>query len=95
MTIMVNPQNSEYTLTFLEALDAVMKNKGWAQGTEFQDGVVIRKNAEHTAFDGIAHIFNFSKKAHETRQTPLNINNGLYRQKFRIIETEPEAMRKI
>lgn len=88
-------KNFEYNLTFIEALEAVMNNKGWAQGTEFKDGVVIRKNAEHTAFDGIAHIFDFSKKAHETRQIPLNITNGIYRQKFRLIETEPEAMRKI
>lgn len=86
--------NITYNLTFQEALQSVMNGDGWAQGDNFANGVVIMKD-KGCGVDGLdhAHIHNFNILGKDAK-FPLEINNMLYLQQYRIVRTKFDADRR-
>lgn len=84
----------EYPLTFQEALENVMAGNGWAQGEEFRDGVIMmEKGGMFMRGKEHLHIHSFDSDI-EFEKTPILITQGLIRQKFRMVSTQADAMRK-
>lgn len=77
----------EYTLTFSEALDILMKDEGWIQGDDFADGVIYKLGK-----DGIVKCVNFFVDSKD-REYNAMLTSGIYRQKYRIVHTQPDAQR--
>lgn len=69
----------EYTLTFFEALECVLKDECWVQGDNFAHGVVLR--LKH----GEVYVDTFNNN------WPLKIKNGIFYQKYRKVYTQAEA----
>ncbi len=77
----------EYTLTFLEALEILMKDEGWIQGNEFADGLIYKLGK-----DGIVKCVNFMADSKD-REYNAMLTTGVYRQMYRIVHTQPDAER--
>lgn len=83
-----------YPLSFQEALEKVMNGEGWAQGEGFKDGVIMMERGS-SFMDGLdhLHVHDFNASFGE-RKSPLQISQNLIRQRFRLVTTQSEAMRK-
>lgn len=83
-----------YPLSFQEALEKVMNGDGWAQGEGFNDGEIMMERGS-SFIDGLdhLHIHDFNASFGERKST-LQINQNLIRQRFRLVTTKYEAMRK-
>ncbi|MCY9866462.1 hypothetical protein OTK49_28385 [Vibrio coralliirubri] len=91
---MTNKSVIIYPLSFSEALDKVMNGEGWAQGERFKDGLIMMERGS-SFMNGASylHTHDFSATATESK-APIMINQSLISQRFRIITTQFEAMRK-
>lgn len=86
----------KYELTFYEALDVLVNNKGWVQGENFADGVVLMIHGEgYVGYSkGYVHVHDFSTYR-GARKSELQITHGVISQKYRVVYTQPDAERKL
>lgn len=84
----------KYELTFNEALDVVIKNKGWVQGEQFANGVVIMFDNHRWLGKDYIHVHDFTLSASDCK-SPLSIKRGILSQKYRVVNTQPDAERKL
>ncbi len=80
----------DYNLSFEEALKCVLNDEGWVQGDDFAKGVVLRLGGfsdcvEVCCFGG-GDIFT-------TNGFPLRVTKRCYQQKYRVVHSQPEALR--
>lgn len=84
----------EYNLTFADVLNEIFKDKKikcWYQGEDFMNGYFISLNN----FDEI-NLFYFSKdKFGKQNAGYLPLTNGVLKQKYRRVYTQPDVMRNI
>lgn len=84
----------KYDLTFADVLNEIFEDKKlkcWYQGEDFMNGYFIKIND----FDEIG-LFYFSKdKFGEQNAGYLPLTNGVLKQKYRRVYTQPDAMRNI
>lgn len=80
----------EYTLTFQEALDLMFTKEyhPWFQGEKFKDGVII------TFQNGKIQGVNFNSAEKSWDVWDLRITAGIYKQKYRQVYTQVDAMRR-
>ncbi|PSV00416.1 hypothetical protein C9J27_04610 [Photobacterium kishitanii] len=78
----------EYTLDFYEAIRIVLENRGWAQGDKFAPGVVITLKNRYLT------LTNFSACYLSGRDHNFTPYIEATKQKYRIIQTEPESFDK-
>ena len=83
----------EYTLSLTEALDTLINKEGWVQGEDFQNGVVLMFDGGSVG-QGHIHVHDFKLDYFDCK-SELRITRGLLRQKFRVVNTQPDALRKI
>lgn len=81
----------KYNLTFQEALQEVMEGNGWMQGEDFAEGVVFMIG-DSFGLKGRPWLFMHDFKSNH--QADPIITSGVYNQKFRIVQTQPDAMKK-
>lgn len=86
----------KYELTFYEALDILVNNKGWVQGENFADGVVLMIDEEgYTGYSkDYVHVHDFSSNRGAVK-SELQITYGVVSQKYRVVCTQPDAERKL
>lgn len=85
----------KYELTFNEALDVLINNKGWVQGEHFADGVVLIYGTPSICLDLVyLRDFNLPSCTNGSR-SPLQITRGVLSQKYRVVTTQPDAERKL
>lgn len=83
----------KYELTFYEALDVLVNNKGWVQGEYFADGVVLMFDNGSVGLDYI-HCHDFRGSFRDSKEQ-LQITRGILYQKYRVVRTQPDAERKL
>lgn len=80
----------EYNLTFTEVMDNIFKDKSWYQGENFANGYFIQSE------DKIVHLRYFSDNTYGIQEAgPVMLSEGLLKQKFRKVLTQPDVMRKV
>ncbi|OXX44823.1 hypothetical protein B9J93_12660 [Vibrio sp. V17_P4S1T151] len=88
-------ESIKYTLSFQEALEQVMDGKGWAQGEQFANGVIMmEKSAMFIDGRDYLHVHDF-KSERRNQKSDIQITKNLMMQKFRIVSTQADAERKI
>lgn len=75
----------DYNLSFEEALKCVLNEKGWVQGDDFAKGVVLRLGG----FSACVEVYCFE----DGDCFPLQVTKGCYQQKYRVVHSQPEALR--
>jgi len=83
----------EYTLSFTEALEVLTNNGGWVQGESFADGVVIMFDGGSVG-QGHIHVHDFTLDYFDCK-SEFHITRSLLSQKFRVVKTQPDALRKV
>jgi len=84
----------EYTLSFSEALEVLTNNEGWVQGEMFRDGVVLMFYSCSTVYNHI-HVHDFTLDSFNNCKSELQITRRMLSQRFRVVKTQPDALRKI
>lgn len=75
----------EYNLNFEEALKYVIKENGWVQGEDYGKGVILRLGGFTKCVE--VHCFE------DDYSFPLQVNGNCYAQKYRVVHTQPEALK--
>lgn len=84
----------KYELTFYEALDVLVNNKGWVQGEQFSDGIVLMFDDHQRLGKDYIHCHDFTLPSHSCKFS-LSISRNILSQKYRVVHTQPDAERKL
>lgn len=88
-------KKSPFTLTFVEALELIMKEGAWVQGQNFKNGkVLMMKGGYGVDSKEHLHIHDFNSKPRENPKEEVFVSINLYHDKFRRVSTEIEAKNK-
>lgn len=80
-----------YTMSFADVLNEVFDTNGWYQGENFKAGVYLKLNQ----FGDIG-LFEFTEDSFgETFVGTLAVSQGIIRQNYKRVYTQPEIMHKI
>ena len=84
--------SNKYELDFYEAMKMAMANECWLQGEDFKAGVVMcfgKSGMGRINVDCLsAYDFNTGCS------WPIEITGTIIKQKFRVVSTQPDAMKK-
>ena len=82
-----------YSLTFKEVLEEIWYKDCWYQGNNFADGSVLEVTPDKEIY-----IKTFVRTvSHSTRvfSSPLILTEGVYKQMYRRVYTQPDAERRV
>ncbi|ADQ53322.1 hypothetical protein 65p314 [Aeromonas phage 65] len=74
---------NKFDMSFQDAMDYVLNNKGWCVGEHYRKGVVMSQGSLGTLM---------TKDFIENSENPMIVSVRSFQQKYRAVHTQPEVM---